>query len=61
MEPNNAIKQAFDMATAAAKGAGKPSAIKVKIKYDHGAKGKALRKKAAQYGAKTDATGTTRV
>jgi hypothetical protein len=61
MEPNNAIKQAFGLAAAATKGAGKPSAIKVKIKYDNGKQGKVLRKKAAQFGAKTDSTGTTRV
>jgi hypothetical protein len=61
MDPNNAIKQAFNLATAATKGAGKPSAIKVKIKYDRGAQGKALKKKAVQYGAKTDSNGTTRV
>jgi len=60
MEPTNVINKAFEMAKAAALHGGKPTSVKVKVKFDK-AKKTVLRKKAAQFGAKTDSSGVTRV
>lgn len=52
------VNQAFDMAKAVALQGGKPSAVKVKVKFEH-KKMNAVRKKAKQFGL-ADKNGVTR-
>lgn len=54
----NSINRAFDMAKAVALQGGKPSAVKVKVKFEHKKMG-AVRKKAKQFGL-ADKNGVTR-
>ena len=48
MEPSSAVGKAFDMAKAVALKGGKPSTVKVKVKFDK--KVDAVKKKAKQFG-----------
>lgn len=58
MQPKQSVNQAFDMAKAAVAKGGKPSAVKVKVKFENKKMG-AVRKKAKQFGL-SDKNGVTK-
>jgi hypothetical protein len=58
-EPASVIGNAFEMAKAVALKGGKPSAVKVKVKFDNKKKMGAIRKKARTFGL-ADKNGVTR-
>jgi hypothetical protein len=59
MDPTTVIKKAFDMASDAATQGGKPTSVKVKVKFDNKKKLGAIRKKAKTFGL-ADKNGVTR-